>query len=214
MHRCHSGLAPLRLGLFLLALLLPAAALAQTVTPSAPRLRDSQIERLEQGEKIITAEVDRINRAESVGLIDGSVAEVFAVLRDYDSFSRWYPDQVDSVLLSRSGSTGRARGEIHMPFPFPNRRYEIEVQHASREVEGHTVETLQWRYIEGTGNFAEMYGFWWIQPWQGATDRTLVRYVLYADLGTWLPDFVIRWAQRRMLPGIIDGIRSEVVRRR
>ncbi|TVR01738.1 MAG: hypothetical protein EA398_09350 [Deltaproteobacteria bacterium] len=197
----------------LLVLFHAGIALAQA-RPSAPRLNDDRIARLDAGEKLTYATIDDMNRGEVVGVVDASVDEVLAVLRDYDNYMRWYPDQRAAELLWRRGNEARARGEIRMPFPFPNRRYDIDVRQQNRSVNGVDVVTVTWQYVEDSGNFREMYGFWWIQPWQDNPRRTLLRYVLYADLGTWLPDGVIRWAQRRMLPGIIDGIREEVARRR
>lgn len=196
----------------LLFLLAPASAWAQA-TPSAPNLTDAQRAQLEAGEKLVFATVDRMNRGEVIGVIDASIDDVLAVLRDYDNYTRWYPDQREAALLSRDGLRARARGEIHMPFPFPNRRYIINVEQRNLTAGGERVVTVQWQYEQDSGNFNEMYGFWWLQPWNGDASRTLCRYVLYADLGVWLPDFVIRWAQRRMLPGIIDGIREDHARR-
>ena len=185
-----------------------------SATPAPPRVGEAEAPRLEAGEKLVYATVDNLNRGEVIGVVDATMDEVLAVLRDYDNYRRWYPDQRASALLWRRDSNARARGEIRMPVPFPNRHFEIDVTQESRTVDGQRVVTVRWQYVEDSGNFREMYGFWWLQPWQGDTSRTLCRYVLYADLGVWLPAFVIRWAQRRMLPGIIDGIRAEVVLRR
>jgi hypothetical protein len=41
-----------------------------------------------------------------------------------------------------------------------------------------------------------------------------VKYVINADLGVWLPGPVVTWAQRKMLPGIIEGLNEEADRRR
>lgn len=209
---CRAPIIRVFLPVLLVSLLWSSAVWAQA-RPTAPRLNEDRTARLEAGEKLTYATIDEMNRGEVVGVVNGSIDQVLAVLRDYDNYPRWYPDQREASLLWRRGDQARARGEVRMPFPFPNRRYDIDVRQEERTVNGERVVAITWQYVEDSGNFRDMYGFWWLQPWQGQSDRTLCRYVLYADLGTWLPDAVIRWAQRRMLPGIIDGIRAEVARR-
>lgn len=206
------GAVPL-LFLLVFLLLLPAAASAQN-RPSAPRLDEGRITRLEAGEKLVYATVEQMNRGEVVGVIDATMEEVFAVLEDMDRYTRWYPDQRAAALISRTENAAQASGEVHLPFPFPNRTYIVDIDGEERVIDGVRTVQLRFQYVPGSGNFNDMYGFWWLQPWQGNDQRTLVRFVLNADLGVWLPDFVIRWAQRSMLPGIVDGLRREVVLRR
>jgi hypothetical protein len=49
-------------------------------------------------------------------------------------------------------------------------------------------------------------GYWLLTS--HSSGCTLVRYVINADLGIWLPDAIINWATRSMLPGIISGLRD------
>lgn len=55
----------------------------------------------------------------------------------------------------------------------------------------------------------QMYGYWYLERWEDDPENaTLLRYALWADLGVWLPDAIVRWATRRMLPGIIEGMQT------
>ncbi|TVR01739.1 MAG: hypothetical protein EA398_09355 [Deltaproteobacteria bacterium] len=184
-----------------------ATAYAQA-RPAPPRLNDSRRERIRSGERLIYAEVGEMNRAEAIGLIDVPLADVIEILRDYPNYVHWYPSQRSAELLSIDGLRATARGELGMPFPFPNRHYTVEVNGRPIQHEGRNAVEVTWQYVEGSGNLREMHGFWFLQEWEEDVNKTLARYVLYVDLGTWLPDGVIRWGQRRMLPGIFDGIES------
>lgn len=190
----------------------PAAGVAyassSALRPAPPRLNDSRLERLRRGERLVYAEVGEMNRVEGIGIMDVPLDGVVAILRDYPNWVHWYPNKREAVLLRDEGLSATARGELGMPFPFPNRHYTVEVRGQWTEHEGRRALIMTWEYVEGSGNLREMRGFWFLQEWEEDRTKTLGRYVLNVDLGTWLPDAVIRWGQRRMLPGIFDGIQT------
>lgn len=205
------------LAVFILGLLAPAGdgfgtagtlahASGSELRPAPPRLNDSRRERLRRGERLVYAEIGEMNRVEGIGVMNVPIDGVVAILRDYPNWVHWYPNKREAVLLRDEGLSATARGELGMPFPFPNRHYTVEVRGQWTEHEGRRALIMTWEYVEGSGNLREMRGFWFLQEWEEDASRTLGRYVLNVDLGTWLPDAVIRWGQRRMIPGIFDGI--------
>ena len=77
-----------------------------------------------------------------------------------------------------------------------------------RTVSGRRAWVDQFQYIPGTGNINESAGFWVLSEQPGEPGWTYARYVLYGDPGISLPDFIIRWASRSALPGIMNGLRE------
>ena len=94
-----------------------------------------------------------------------------------------------------------------------NRTYELRDQTRTLTVDGQTHYIDTWNYVEGSGNLDSSSGFWYLRPVDEVGARTLVRMVVYADLGMWLPRAILNWGTRRMLPGIAEGIQAECASR-
>ena len=185
-------------------------------TPERPRLNDELVERLRNGERVVHTRRAEINRGEVMAIVNVPIEGVYQILRAYNDYIHWYPDQVHARLLEETDTSGVAEGTVRVPFPFANRHYIVDVRGQQSEYEGRTVVTLQWLYREGSGNMEQLYGYWYLERWQDDPEnKTLLRYQLNVDLGVWLPPPVVRWATRRMLPGIIDGLerRYQVINR-
>lgn len=199
---------PHRFLLLALLLLLPSVAHAEVVA-ERPDLSAEAMEQLRAGEYLIAGERGDMNHATVVGVVDVPILHVYEMIRDFDAYPEWYPDQVEAELLEQTETTGVASGTVRVPFPFANRTYVMDVVGEEGRHEGRTVVTIQWKYREGSGNLNDSYGFWYLEQWEDDPEgRTLVSYNLWADLGMWLPDAIVRWATRRMLPGILNGIES------
>jgi hypothetical protein len=115
-----------------------------------------------------------------------------------------------SKVLSRAEGMGTVEGGIKMPLIFANKTYQLEIRYSERQVEGQTAHVAEFNYIKDSGNMGDMYGYWLVYENPAKPGTSIVKYVVNADLGVWMPDFVLRWAQSKMLPGIIKGIRSRV----
>jgi hypothetical protein len=184
-----------------LTLLAVRAANAQEA-PSQPSLSAEQIAELEAGEVIVHTQRGAMNRGDVVGLVCAPLDEVWAIIRDFNQNHTWYPDMLESTLVA----SGRGRGVTDMPWPISNRNWEIEMSQSVEDVGGIESHVGRYQYVQGSGNLEEMYGFWLVRPWPNGC--TLVRYVLNADIGVALPSGIINWAARRMLPGIVTGLRE------
>jgi hypothetical protein len=177
-------------------------------TPAPPRLAPAQVETLLGGEPIVSVERNgNENRAELIAIIDADVDDVWSVVYAYEDYPTWFPDQLEARVLSTSGADRRLVGETRVPV-IRNRRYELTDRTTRREVDGRTHYVNTWTYVQGSGNVNETAGFWYVQPLGQDPSKTLIRMVLYADLGLWLPPGIINWGTRNMLPGIARGIQS------
>lgn len=183
--------------------LLPSAAAAQSVeAPTQPSLSADEVASIESGEVVVHTRRGTPNRGEVVGLVCAPISEVWAIVRDFNNLHRWYPDMEDSQLIA----TGHGRGQTNMPWPISDRNWEIAATQGEQTVGGVSSYVATFDYIEGSGNLEEMFGYWLVREWDNGC--TMVRYVLNADLGIALPSSIVNWAARRMLPGIITGLRD------
>ena len=192
------------------ALSLPMVA-SSTEAASAPVLTEGQRARIERGEVITSVESDGgENRAELIALIEGDAASVWSVITDFESYEAWVPDQANSEVVQRSGNVWVLEGETRVPI-LPNRRYRLRDVRSERVVNGQTVYIDEWEYIENSGNMEENRGFWYVAPYDET--RTLIRMVVFADLGMPVPQSVINWGTRRALPGLAEGIQQQTTER-
>ncbi len=194
------------------ALALPALllvpALAHAEDPAPCNLGASALADAAAGDPYVSVTRGDPNRAELCGIINGTPSQVWAVIMDYGSYEDWFPDQQEASVVSTSGNSSVLEGEVHMPFPWANRRFRINETHRETTVDGQTHYIDTWTHVEGSGNIDDTTGFWYVMPY--GSDQTMVRLVTFVDLGVWLPDFIINWGTRRMLPGIVEGIQDEV----
>ena len=184
----------------------PSVALAQ------PRVHDpspstSQTADLEDGEILVRANVDgTVTTGHIMAIVEAPADEVWAIVSDFANQDRWVPDMYDAAVVSTSGSTEVVSAKTNLPWPLADREYTLNVTDGQQTVGGVDSYVSSWTY--GGGNMNENRGYWLVQPWDGAADRTLVVYEFEADTGIRAPDGIERNATRRMLPGILQGLRD------
>ena len=183
--------------------LVPALASAQE-TPAIPSLSADQIAEMRDGEVMVSTQRGDPNRGEAIGIVCAPIDELWEIVLDFDNMHRWFPDMLVSDIVSRDGEGAVGYGETNMPWPVANRTWQARTVPGQRTIGGVEAYVAVYEYVDGSGNMDEMYGYWLLTP---ADDGcTLVRYVVNADLGIWLPDVIINWASRRLLPGTVEGL--------
>jgi hypothetical protein len=130
------------------------------------------------------------------------------IITDTNNQYIWFPDMLESEMLTRTERTGRSRGITNMPWPISNRNYQVDGEYNQYTFDGHECHAIEYQYVPGSGNMDALFGYYLLCPYNGSTERTIMKYVINADVGVWLPAAVISWAQRRMLPGIVEGLRE------
>jgi carbon monoxide dehydrogenase subunit G len=148
----------------------------------------------------IEVEVGRPAHGSMVGVVDVPIEEVFAIVMDCESTGEWFPDLDDTRLVAAD----RCAGRTDLPWPIADRTWEIDL--ASDGVGTSTWEA-SFAYVAGSGNLAAMHGRYLLE----ATDdgRTRVTYEAWIDLGFWIPEPLVSWATKRVLPGVLEGIEQE-----
>ncbi|MCB9506542.1 MAG: hypothetical protein H6697_02615 [Myxococcales bacterium] len=192
----------------LLVLLVAAPALGQE-RPGPARISATAMANVAAGTPYVAVTQEgNDNRAELVAVIDAPPAEVWAVIMAYEVYESWFPDQREASVVSSSGRSRVLSGTTAVPI-LRDRTYQLNEQsRTSTNDAGQTVYIDTWDYIAGSGNLESSTGFWYVYPYDDAATRTVVRMVVQADLGIWLPSAILNWGTRRMLPGIAEGIQA------
>jgi hypothetical protein len=203
-HRAASSLA-LLIGLTSLA----AASRAQPV-PVVPSLSRAQLARLEAGDVLVEVVGRERPVSDTLALIDAPPPLVLEVIEDFDHYTEFMPDFTESEIVGREGEYTHCRMVVATPWPMEDRRLTVRTRSGSLQLDGVDALYSDWDYVEGSGNVVDTEGYWLLLPWGEDGQRTLLRYYLVADLGTWIPDFLISWANENMMPNTIAAIRNRL----
>ena len=192
--------------LFLLALLLPAAAWAQPV--ELPKLNDDEKKKLDVNGVVVHELAPTDGKgvsAETIGVIDAPTSEVWPILRDCEHYSLFLPSTKSSKKKTE-GADEICFDEIALPFPLAN--LWADTKSVSREdPAGHFQRS--WSLVRGTYNRNR--GSWRVQPWGADGKKSLVTYTIDSDPSILVPTFILRAAQQGTLPEVFAGIRKRVL---
>ncbi len=197
---------------------------------SAADLNDPEIRaRLNRGECV--SEVRKLAGTHTLvgrvtGVIDAPPAQVWAALSDYNHQAEYMPrlkvsfmlkpevlDRVagipklkDAVPILRDfiqdsliSDTVYEYDYFDFPFPVSDRRCIVRSVLDPVSFTSH--------YVQVVGDIKVNDGSWQLLQWNG---RTLAIYTSRADIGTIIPDFLIKLATRHVLPEVIEGVRRHV----
>src|SRR5690554_2825677 len=205
-----------RQGLFALltmALILTSASFAFAGSSEEVRpinLNDSQRTRIERGDVLVTLQQnDSVNRGVATGIIQAPMSDVVPLVEECWKYGDWRDNIKDTSLVSRSSNERVVcAGTAKVPFPARDRDGHFNVHNHTRTLGGVESFVSTFSYIDGSGNLGDMYGYWILQPYGPNDEHTLMRHVLNVDIGGWLPDFLVRWANSRILPDMVIGARQ------
>lgn len=192
-------------------LVLVPQPLPAQIAPSVPDLSDEERNAVNAGEILVEARVNgAVSDVSVVGVVEHSVEDVWLVISDFVGQSNWIPAMYGSRIVSRDGEVVVGEGATSVPFPFTDRRWQIRIREREDEIGGVPTYISTWEDVPGVGNMNENDGYWLLQPFEGASDRTLVAYRVRVDTGISVPDTIERSAQRRLFPGFIRGLRRQM----
>jgi len=174
--------------------------------PAQPALTPEQMEEIRNGETVVRTRRGQVNRGEVIGFVCAPEDEIWSIITDFAHMTEWFPDMGESIVISQGPDGNIGQGRTIMPWPVADRTWQTNVSAERRQVGRHDSYVATYSYVPGSGNMDELYGYWLVRQYD--EECSLVRYVVNADLGTRLPDAVITWAQRRLLPGVITGLRE------
>lgn len=201
--------APVALALAAAVTGLAASAAAQPA-PVIPSLSQDQVTRLEAGEILVQIVGQERPISDTLAIIDAPADQVLAAIEDFDHYTDFMPDFDESEIVGQEGDVTLCRMVVDTPWPMEDRRLTVRARSGPLQIDGIDVLFSDWDYVEGSGNMVDTEGYWLLLPWGDDGQRTLVRYYLIADIGTWIPEFLINWANERMMPESIVALRERV----
>ena len=140
------------------------------------------------------------------GVIKAPIAKVWAMVTDCGRYHLTMPSVKESALLSGSVSSGKMRCKIVADLPWPMSDL-TSVVDVTLKLRADGVHERKWTLVEG--DYKRNEGSWILTPIdQGAS--TLLRYQLYVEPNTSVPDFLKRQAQKIKVPGMFQAIRKHV----
>jgi hypothetical protein len=140
----------------------------------------------------------------AIGTIAAPIGEVIKGIEDVSQHTKYFPRLVEARVVSGSGNLRVVHQKIDVPFPLQDRYYDITVT-SSRVSTPRDVFSTSWTYVKGSGNIADTTGGWTLTPIDANT--TLAYYHVHADIGTWLPQWLLNMANRSTLPDVITAMR-------
>ena len=140
------------------------------------------------------------------GVVKAPLSKVWAMITDCGRYHLTMPSVKDSALLSGSVKAGKMRCKIiaDLPWPLDDLTSIVDVK---IEVNQSGVHTRSWSLVEG--DYKRNEGSWTLTPIDGGAS-TLLRYQLYVEPNTRVPDFLKRQAQKIKIPGLFKAIRAHV----
>jgi hypothetical protein len=186
----------------------PSLAWSQ-FTPEIPALSQEQVDELNRGEIIVELQERQVPIGDALGVIDAPPERVMELLSVIDNHDEIFPDTMVSEVVGRDGEYILQHGMTDT-VAHDGPRVTVRVWQGPMEIDGVPVLVHTWDYVPGSGNLADTHGYYLLIPWGESGDQTLLRYHLSADLGTWIPAFLLEWSTENMLPNQIEALRAAV----
>lgn len=149
-------------------------------------------------------DIDGVKKAIVEGLINVEPCLVWQALL---SKEKW--NSVDEKVIEyASNDTFIVYSRVNLPtFLLKDREYVIQCI-ADREN-----YIFSWTLVEGRGNINECSGSWIVMSSNASETQSYVRYTLYTDPNLkWIPRFLVDWATKKTLPGIIPELYERATR--
>ncbi len=178
--------------------------------PTPIQLTSQQLADLERGEILVSVEQrGHLNRAEMYAVVDAPIGDVWEILENQDIVPEWNPEvKWINVVKELGDNKTHIKGVNNMPWPMRDRYWDMISGMGTIDLAGVHYRLSTWEYIKGSGNIEDSNGYWLGEPYKGQPNRTLLKYVLHADIGLWLPGFLVNWATKTVLPNSILGMRK------
>jgi hypothetical protein len=171
----------------------PFPALAQELLG---RLRAGHVESRE-----LPASTKDAMHFQAMGSVDAPASEVMAFLRDYPARVGVMPNNTG---IEATWEGNLALVDMTLEVAFKTIRYRLAMLHFGDQA-------VVWEYVHG--DLRDSRGSWKLFPYDNGV-RTLVVYETETVPDTALPDFILSMLTKKSLPGVIDGVRKGVAKRR
>ncbi len=191
----------MRIAGLVLSLLFVLSSVAQ-----AAELKPEEVARLEKGEVIVQAKVlgdEGTVVAGAMVLMDFAPERIWRHIDDCGRYDQFMPRVSKSTEIVREGAKVICRVEIDMPFPMSDLWSETDARHDQPDP-----DTFRRRWKLGKGTYRVNEGHWTISRWKDSPERALVKYRIKVQPEAKMPGAMLKEAQRRSLPEMMEALRK------
>ena len=181
-----------------------AARRAPEVRGPMPALDERRLGKLRAGAietRELPAAAEGRMHFRALGSVDGTPAEVMAVLKDYPKRAGLFP-HVERCEATWKGNL--ALVDMELSVALSTLRYRLAMQHYGDLA-------VVWQYVHG--DLKDSTGSWKLFPYDDGA-RTLVQYETESEPDSAVPRFILSSLTEKGLPGVIEAVRKGVADRR
>lgn len=137
-------------------------------------------------------------------LVDAPVATVWPAVRDCQHFDQFMPRVEKSELREHDGEGMLCYTLVKLPF-----LKDLESETLST-IEEPTPGSFKRTWVLHKGTFTHNNGSYLVEPFQGDANRSLVTYTIDAKPSIPIPDAMLKQAQSKTLPKLMEKLREHV----
>lgn len=120
---------------------------------------------------------------EALGLIKGTVEQVFGVLADYEKYPQFMPNVEMTQIKSTEGNTSVVEYKLGLPMG-KVKRYRLSLTAAKEDAEAYMDwHKVPWPELKDSETIVETTGFWLLRPFPEKPGCLLALYHVYTDPG-------------------------------
>lgn len=189
------------------ALTLTLTAGLGALTAPAGAKQDTK-SRLAAGEIIVTSKPvpgSSVPWNQVMGVVDAPGAAIWKVIERCADYKKTMIRTAASEEIWRKGGKVRCRVTVDMPFPLSDLTATTDAVHTI--LPGKKWKRA-WSLVEG--DYKSNKGSWTLVPFGADGGRTLVAYEVHADPNVPIPEGILRAAQKKTLPRLIEHLRETV----
>lgn len=147
-----------------------------------------------------------INTAEALFIVNSTPEKCFRVINNKLEYPDFMPD-IEKVTFVKKTSEGKLYDYVY-DAPI----FDIEYTLLMKDSMTNGIYHITWSYVKGELN--ENHGNWEIKTDPSDSTKTLIKYKIFLDPGTILPDWLMNKLTAGSIPDMIKAIRKRVKERR
>ena len=195
----------------------PVKAEPQHVKPADISCSDADKARLMHGEIVIRegsnpSGYTKGKTYDALGLIRGTVKQVFGVLADYEKYPQFMPNVETTRIVSSEGNTSVVEYKLGLPMG-QVKRYKLSLTGAREDAEAYiNWHKVPWTELKDSETIVETTGFWLLKPFPEKPGYLLAKYHVYTDPGHIPTGFgwIVNMLTKGSMPDILKNTNKRV----
>lgn len=190
------------------AALLAVTALVHAEAPApVPGLSDKEMATLNKGEVVTQSEVyntpegKRAARGKAYVVVKAPPEACWAIVTDYTKFPEFMPRLKKVQVLEKNETNWKVQQSISVPLSSVSYTLDLKFNAEAKRMDW-TIDKAKKNDIKDTQ------GSWEYLPF--GEGRTLIRYTIAVDTGTFVPQFVEDYLVKKDLPEVLNSFRNRV----